>query len=81
MFQELKLRLIHSMSLFIVMCVFLLAHELSHVVIVWDGRSRNKIEVCRLQHWQGFPRWTAMTIHSNDIPSKETDLVPHLWRF
>lgn len=33
-FRELKQGLIHSMSLFIVMCVFLLARRLSHAVIV-----------------------------------------------
>ena len=53
-FGELKLRLIRSMSLFIVMCVFLLARGLSHAVIVWYGRSRNKIKVCEASALAGF---------------------------
>lgn len=58
-FQELKSRLIHSVSLFIVMCVFLLARGLSHVVIVRYGRSRNKIKLSEASALATFPPWTS----------------------
>lgn len=82
-FREFKSRLIHSMALLIVMSVFLLARSLSHVAIVWYGRSRNKIKVCEASALAGFPSlgYHRLTILSNYIPSKETDLVPDLWRF
>lgn len=60
------------------LCFFWLVD--SHAVLVWYGRSTNKVKVCEASALAGlcFLESHQLTILSNDIPFKETDLAPVL---